>query len=178
MCQDLCTEHSLKLELERNIVFGKDFPKVRIDWVPRFSHLGFYVVESGGRATCRSGKFLSKNARWVVATAGKSCLPCQFLLKGRRRQNQNPAKRPKQRKKPQVQCNTWLIYLCREVWRSFWFIWGTFQSSAHKRNWSWSTTVTNMKAYTKGGLPVKRATMTFSPYKWRSLYTWSKTKNT
>ena len=54
-----------------------------------------------------------------------------------------------QRKKPQVQCNTLLICLCREVWRSFV---GNFRTAlSHKRNWPWSTTVTDMKAYTKGG---------------------------
>ena len=68
-----------------------------------------------------------------------------------------PQNAQEQRKKPQVQCNALFIYLCSEVWRSFGLFGGKFRTVlSHKRNLPWSTTVTNMKAYTKGGLPVMR----------------------
>ena len=48
-------------------------------------------------------------------------------------------------KKPQLQCNTLLIYLCRDVWRAFSLFRGNFRTAlSQKRNWPWSTTVTNI----------------------------------
>ena len=52
-----------------------------------------------------------------------------------------------QHKKPEVQCNTSLIYLhvYREAWRSFGLFRGNFRTTlSHKRNWPWSNTVMNI----------------------------------
>ena len=50
---------------------------------------------------------------------GKVARLANFYCKARRRQKQNPPKAQEQFKKPQVQCNTLLIFLYREVWRPF-----------------------------------------------------------
>ena len=56
-----------------------------------------------------------------------------------------PQNTQEQRKKTQVQCNTLLIYLCREVWRPFGLFRGNFRTAlSHKRDWPWSTSVTNI----------------------------------
>ena len=110
---------------------------------------GLHVVEAG---RLKEEKNLWLNSREVAPSVRKSCLPRQFYtvrpVGGRTKIPQNAQERCK---KPQVQCNNLLIYLCREVWRPFDLFRGNFRTAlSHKRNWPWSTSVTNYTSVHKG----------------------------
>ena len=91
------------------------FPKVRINWVLRLSaqmcphNLASMSLKLAG------GRPLGKVAHLV-----------NYYCKAWRRQTKISPNFQEQCKKPQLQCNTLLIYLYREVWRSFGLFGGNF----------------------------------------------------
>ena len=91
------------------------------------THLGFHVVEAGRRATCRSGTFLAKCEMSRGELWEKLPALSILVVKAVGDRTKIPQNAQEQRKKPQVQCTTLLIYLCREVWRPFVLFGGNFR---------------------------------------------------
>ena len=103
---------------------------IRMEWVPRFSAQMCPRILVSTSSKLAGGRLAEVGNFWQSARPlGKVARLVNFYCKAVGGRTKLPQNALEQRKKPQIQCNTLLIYLCREVWRS-WFIWGKFQNSA------------------------------------------------
>ena len=158
MCRDLCTPAP---SMSNETWFSAGiFPRLESTECRDFRHKCAHTSWLPRRRSWPAGDL----QKWEISgkireeswrPLGKVACLVNFYCKAVGGRTKIPQNAQEQRKKPQVQCTTSLIYLCREVWRSFVLFGGNFRTAlSHKRNWPWSTSVTNMKAYTKGGLLV------------------------